>query len=124
MSRSILIGLAAASSLFAGAAMAGDDNGARGSQDLPSAQTTATPAEDALSTDTTARSSTASVPAERLAPTPSANVASSTTITDSTGAIVTRELVTNGPVPDTPENRARYGQPLSHAGRLTAPRGN
>jgi len=29
-----------------------------------------------------------------------------------------------GPVPDTPENRARYGGPVSHGGRATAPRGN
>lgn len=33
-------------------------------------------------------------------------------------------VVTNGPVPDTAENRALYGQPLSRAGRRTAPRGN
>ncbi len=33
-------------------------------------------------------------------------------------------LVTNGPVPDTPQNRARLGAPLSHAGRATAPAGN
>ena len=123
MSRSLLIGLAAAGSLFAGAAMANDPS-TRGSPDLPSAQTTATPAEDALSTDATARSSTSSVSASELAPTPSANVASSTTTTDSTGAIVTRELVASAPVPDTPENRARFGQPLSNAGRMTAPRGN
>jgi UrcA family protein len=32
--------------------------------------------------------------------------------------------VTNGPVPDTAENRARYGSPMSRAGRMTAPRGN
>jgi hypothetical protein len=33
-------------------------------------------------------------------------------------------LITSSPVPDTPENRARYGQPLSNAGRRTAPIGN
>ncbi|HWF00945.1 MAG TPA: hypothetical protein VG248_14190 [Caulobacteraceae bacterium] len=33
-------------------------------------------------------------------------------------------LVTNGPVPDTPANRARYGRPMSRAGRHTAPAGN
>ena len=32
--------------------------------------------------------------------------------------------VTNGPVPDTPANRAKYGKPMSHAGRRTAPAGN
>jgi UrcA family protein len=36
----------------------------------------------------------------------------------------TASVVTNGPVADTPENRARYGQPMSNAGKRTAPRGN
>ena len=39
-------------------------------------------------------------------------------------ASVTTTLTTNGPVPDTPENRRKYGQPLSRAGKMTAPRGN
>ncbi|MGH7015802.1 MAG: hypothetical protein ACRED8_01810 [Caulobacteraceae bacterium] len=34
------------------------------------------------------------------------------------------QIVTNGPVPDTPQNRAKYGKPLSRAGRLSAPAGN
>ncbi len=34
------------------------------------------------------------------------------------------DLVTNGPVPDTHENRAKYGSPMSNAGRLTKPAGN
>jgi hypothetical protein len=33
-------------------------------------------------------------------------------------------VVSNGPVPDTRENRAKYGRPLSHAGRLTSPTGD
>ncbi|MDB5424479.1 MAG: hypothetical protein JWQ29_1895 [Phenylobacterium sp.] len=36
----------------------------------------------------------------------------------------TVSTVTNGPVADTPENRARYGAPMSNAGKRTAPRGN
>jgi UrcA family protein len=39
-------------------------------------------------------------------------------------ASVTVETVTNGPVPDTPENRLRYGPPMSVGGRHTAPSGN
>ena len=31
--------------------------------------------------------------------------------------------VTNGPVPDNAENRAKYGGPMSHAGRHTAAAG-
>jgi hypothetical protein len=37
---------------------------------------------------------------------------------------VTTSLTTNGPVPDTPENRRKYGGPMSRAGKHTAPRGN
>jgi len=37
---------------------------------------------------------------------------------------VTTRLVTNGPVPDTVENRARFGGPESNGGRRTAPAGN
>ena len=33
-------------------------------------------------------------------------------------------VVSNGPVPDTPQNRAAYGQPMSHAGKHTTPAGN
>jgi hypothetical protein len=39
------------------------------------------------------------------------------------GDVITWRLVTNGPVPDTPANRARY-EPLSQAGRLTPPAGD
>lgn len=41
-----------------------------------------------------------------------------------TAGTVTTAVVTNGPVPDTPENRAQYGGPNSRAGRMTAPAGN
>ena len=34
------------------------------------------------------------------------------------------KVVSNGPVPDTPANRALYGGPRSHAGRKTSPAGN
>jgi hypothetical protein len=33
-------------------------------------------------------------------------------------------VVTNGPVADTPENRAKYGSPMSNAGKRTAAKGN
>ncbi len=32
--------------------------------------------------------------------------------------------LTNGPIPDTAENRAKFGSPLSHAGKKTPPKGN
>jgi UrcA family protein len=37
---------------------------------------------------------------------------------------LTVTTVTNGPVRDTPENRARFGGPMSNAGQRTAPAGN
>lgn len=39
-------------------------------------------------------------------------------------ASVTTTTVTNGPVADTPENRAKYGQPMSNAGKRTRAAGN
>lgn len=36
----------------------------------------------------------------------------------------TTSTVTNGPVPDTKENRAKYGMPMSNAGKHTAAAGN
>lgn len=39
-------------------------------------------------------------------------------------ASYTTSTVTNGPVADTPANRARFGGPMSHAGKHTAPAGN
>ena len=32
--------------------------------------------------------------------------------------------LTNGPVPDTKENRAKYGAPMSNAGKRTPAKGN
>jgi hypothetical protein len=39
-------------------------------------------------------------------------------------AVVSTTTVTNGPIADTPENRAKYGQPMSRAGKRTAAKGN
>ena len=104
---------AAAVSSIAGAAFAAPDYDK--GQDV-TAQSTPT--------DQTQPASSAGNSVPATAVTPSANVASSTTTVDENGATVTTQLITNGPVPDTPQNRARYGQPLSHAGRMTAPKGN
>jgi hypothetical protein len=52
----------------------------------------------------------AGAPAERA---PSASLDSSNT-----------EVVSSGPVPDTSANRAKYGKPMSNAGRMTKPAGN
>lgn len=39
-------------------------------------------------------------------------------------AMVTTTTVTNGPVADTPENRAKYGQPMSNAGKRSKAKGD
>jgi UrcA family protein len=39
-------------------------------------------------------------------------------------ATYTVTTLTNGPVPDTPDNRGKYGGPMSRAGMRTAPAGN
>lgn len=44
--------------------------------------------------------------------------------TEPAPATYTTSTVTNGPVADTPENRARYGGPMSRAGKRTAAKGN
>ncbi len=54
--------------------------------------------------------------------TPEAQATSTTTMPS--GATDTNIRVTNGPVPDTAENRAKYGSPMSHAGKHTKPAGN
>jgi uncharacterized membrane protein YeaQ/YmgE (transglycosylase-associated protein family) len=57
----------------------------------------------------------------------------SATATDSANVIVTSTIdaygdrhlvISDPPVPDTPDNRAKYGQPLSNAGQQTHPAGN
>lgn len=58
--------------------------------------------------------------ADDVAPTADAYAAN----TSAVAPTYTTRTVTNGPVPDTPANRARFGQPMSHAGKQTTPAGN
>lgn len=78
-----------------------------------------------------ATTSTAPMPmpsAEPASADTGASVTTTTTAAADTGAAAnasyTTMTVTNGPVPDTAENRAKYGQPMSNAGKRTAARGN
>jgi hypothetical protein len=57
-------------------------------------------------------------PADQSAPTGGAANASATV--DASGV----QVIASQPVPDTKANRAAYGQPLSRAGKRTAPKGN
>ena len=101
-----LLSAAAALALMTGAAQA---------QTTAASPPMSTPDVSPKPMDSTATTS-ATVPATALAPSP----ANST----DTSAMVTVKTVTNGPVADTPENRAKYGQPLSRAGKRTLPKGN
>ncbi len=69
-----------------------------------------------------APSSDASQPA--MAPSTTPMAPSADTSAANSNATVTETTVTNGPVPDTAANRAKYGAPLSHAGKKTKPAGN
>ncbi len=77
--------------------------------------TTSTPVPNDVTTDVTVSTdaTSAGVPASSL-----------TTTTMGAPGTVTTRTITNGPVPDTAENRAKYGQPMSRAGKRTAPAGN
>ncbi len=81
----------------------------------PSATQAATPASATFRDPTSPIGSTAN-PIPQSSPTP-VDQASGLTAGEST-------VVSNGPVADTPANRARFGQPMSHAGRATKPVGN
>lgn len=70
------------------------------------------PPQSSMPADNTAQ------PADATAATTAAGNASATV---GANGVVT---VASQPVPDTVENRKAYGQPLSRAGRRTAPRGN
>jgi hypothetical protein len=83
-----------------------------------------------------ASASAAAPPASQVQSAPAAYdraTPASATTTEPTTAVVTMTSDANGerhlivsspPVPDTPESRAKYGRPLSAAGRDTPPTGN
>jgi hypothetical protein len=123
MSLTRISAAAAALALVSGVAMA--------QTMTPSASTTTNPAAPPSSTLMPDPSSTAVNPAT----TPSAT----TSATDTSGVVMMSSqspeaqatlkagdanVVSNGPVADTPENRAKYGGPESRTGRRTAARGN
>jgi len=115
MKLNIILTVAAASALMSGAAFA---QPAQAPAPDSAAQDPTVPAGQSATTTTT--TTTAPVAADTGA-------ATSTAVTTSdaaTGASVTVTTLTNGPVPDTAENRAKYGGPMSHAGKHTAAKGN
>jgi hypothetical protein len=115
MRTQLMIATAAAAALMAGSAFAQSSQGAAGDTAVnPPAAAAPAPAP---APDVTAP-----------APTPDATVApaagAATERTPAASVSGGADLVTNGPVADTPENRAKYGKPMSNAGRMTKPAGN
>jgi len=102
----------AAVALLGGAAYAQDPHAAH----TPPAAETA-PAQDPMPADASA-SATVSAQASADVTAPAATTGAAA------NASFTTMVVTNGPVPDTPENRAKYGKPMSNAGKRTAAKGN
>jgi hypothetical protein len=102
-------------------------SGARDPVRTPDAQTPAPNAGSGLDAGASAGGSAqgaADSSAASSDPSATAAVIPATSVATDASATITTSLVTNGPVADTPENRAKYGAPLSNAGKRTAPRGN
>jgi hypothetical protein len=92
----------------------------------PADQSAAPPAS---SSDMNAAPATPATPAPAATPSaaPMPDGAAQTGAAANTSATVDasgNQVIASQPVPDTPANRAAYGQPLSHAGKHTAPKGN
>lgn len=127
---------AAGSALIAGAAMAQDQTAPAPttpdqSATAPAGQSTMPPAGDQsapATTDTMAsqpQGQTSTAPAGQYNYNGGAQPASSSTLGDP--AMMKAgdpSVVTNGPVPDTRANRAKYGRPMSNAGKKSTPAGN
>jgi hypothetical protein len=102
-------------------AVTGDQTGAQ-----PPADTTAPPPVNSTTppADTAAPPADTSAPPADTAVTPPPSDTATAAASTATNASFTNLTVTNGPVPDTAENRKKYGQPLSHAGKRSAAKGN
>ncbi len=115
-----LVTAAAVAALMTGAAHAGEKM-----KSHTNAQAVQ-PAADGMATDASAmeaKPDTTTAADTGIASDTSANVSADAAAPDA-AAVVTTNMVTNGPIADTPENRAQYGQPLSQSGKRTLAKGN
>ncbi|MDP1735801.1 MAG: hypothetical protein Q8L23_00015 [Caulobacter sp.] len=118
-----LLTAAAVSALLAGPALAGPDPAHQSHQPQPDvASPLPTPADAPAASDAASPASATTVDPTAPAvipldsPTPPEQAYALTPVSPS--------VTTNGPVPDTAENRALYGGPMSNGGRRTRPVGN
>jgi hypothetical protein len=116
---------AAAAALIAASALAG----AASAQSTTNPATSADQSTGSVQTDNGAAQPTSALNGPGPAPSSTATPPATDTTGYNVGAPQTdpntgAQIVTNGPVPDTKANRARFGAPDSHAGRRTSPAGN
>lgn len=118
MSLTRLITAAAATALLAGPALAGPDPASVDQQPPTRSQPMNPVSADQAATPASATAVDPNAPAVVLG--------SSPTPADQAWRLKAGDpsVVTNGPIPDTAENRARYGAPISNGGRRTRPAGN
>ena len=111
----VLGGLALAAAAGSALAQSAPDSSAPPAQyqGAPPAQAALPPAPPPSALASGANASTGPIPADQLPQGQAAALAAGD-----------NHMVTNGPVPDTPANRAKYGGPKSHGGRTTPPVGN
>jgi hypothetical protein len=115
----IRFALAAATALLVGGVAAAQPASSADSRAAPATPAQSAPASSAQSPAAPAASDAASQASAATTEPPSANVA---VTTDANG--VRHLLVASPPAPDTPENRAKYGGPMSNAGQRTQAAGN
>jgi hypothetical protein len=112
---------AAASALLAGAVYAQDaTNPAPADQGAAAAPADTSASTNQAGATVPATAGAAAAPATDASAPPAEAAAGSGVPT----AAVQVATTTNGPIPDTPENRAKYGQPLSNAGKHSKAKGN
>jgi hypothetical protein len=131
MSMKTLLTAAAALALIGGAAHAGEGKKAKPADSAQMQDETGKamtpPGADASATTampgaTTMPDTSVNPPSDESAAMPPASADASAQGVPASATVATN-VVTNGPVADTPENRAKF-KPLSRAGRATTPRGN
>lgn len=102
----------------------GDWNGAHAPSDDKQYQEKVKVPLGSLPSDATTAAAPPSEPPTVSATTTETPPAAASVASNASATTFTNMTVTNGPVPDTAENRAKYGQPLSRAGKRTAAKGN
>ena len=124
MKLTYLLGAAAMGALMTGAAHAQSTsvNASPPSSASASSAQSADPVANPMAAAVASGTPAAADPAPASAASTGVTATSATTYGQ--GASVTATTTTNGPVPDTAENRRKYGAPMSNAGKRTAAKGN